>query len=175
MSSDTDHLDLPPFPRMTWDDCDWWDGTVDLSFGSDAILSVTPYDPSVSRIPTDYQCEAMTFQLAHGEQVFSAVLAALRPYYEEMRPRYHSFLGDDFETLMPAFATKEDLASLIDLRHVHIHPWSKGGIGYVGLQFGCTWDQEHGLGLMLHLDRVVEIGGADVSFAWSPDEADTPA
>lgn len=175
MSSATDNLDLPPFPRMTWDDCDWWDGTVDLSFGHDATLSVTPYDPSVSRTPADYQCEAMTFHLTHGERVFSAVLKALRPYYDEMRPRYRTFLGDEFEALMPAVGTKEDLASLIDLRHVHIHPWSKDGVGYVGLQFGCTWDQEHGLGLMMHLDRVVEIGGADASFAWSPAEADTPA
>jgi len=89
-----------------------------------------------------------------------------------MRPKYGSFLGDEFASLMPALTATEELALLIDLRHVHIHPWSKDGIGYVGLQFGCTWDQEHGLGLMMHLDRVVEIGGADVSFAWSPAEAD---
>jgi hypothetical protein len=171
--SDIDNLHLPPFPQMTWGDCDWWDGKVDLSFGQDAALTVTPYDPSVSRTPADYQCEAMMFHLTHGQRVFSAVLKALLPYYNKMRPRYRTFLGDGFDTLMPVVLTKENLAPLIGLGHVHIHPWSKDGIGYIGLQFGCTWDKEHGLGLMMHLDRVVEIGGADVSFGWSPAEADT--
>jgi hypothetical protein len=160
---------------MTWDDCDCWDGTISLTFGSEAALSVTPYDPSVSRIPADSQREAMAFQIDQGERVFAAVLAALRPYYDEMRPRYRSFLGCDLDPLMPAVTATEHLALLIDLRHVHVHPWSKEGIGYVGLQFGCTWDQEHGVGLLMHFDRVVEIGSADVSFAWSPAEADPTA
>ncbi|WAC18894.1 hypothetical protein OVA24_16810 [Luteolibacter sp. SL250] len=169
-----DHLDMPPFPSLVWDDCDWWDGIVDLSFGANAVLTVTPYDPSVSRIPSAYQSEALAFHLDEGERVFSVVLGALQAYYEGMRPRYRSFLGDGFESLMPALNNKEELIPLIDLREAHIHPWHKGGVGYVGLQFGCSWDQEHGLGLLMHLDRVVEIGGADVSFAWSPDEADAP-
>lgn len=145
---------------------------MELSFGPEAALSVTPYDPDVSRMPADYQCEAMRFHLEHGEEVYAAVLAALKPYYEEMRPRYRNFLGDAFESLMPALTVATDLSRLIDLCHVHIHPWTKDKVGYVGLQFGCTWDQEHGLGVMMHRDRVVEIGGTDVSFAWSPDEAD---
>ena len=117
----------------------------------------------------------MAFHLEHGEQVYSAVLAALRPYYDEMRPRFLSFLGTEADSLMPAVQALADLSDLIDLRHVHIHPWAKDDFGYVGLQFGCTWDQEHGFGVMMHRHRVVSIGSADVSFAWSPDETDDPA
>jgi len=175
MSNNHDRLDTPPFPVMKWDDCDWWDGSVDLLFGKSATLTVTPYDPSVSRIPSQAQCQAMTFHLEHGNQVFAAVLAALRPYYMEMRPRYLSFLGSNAESLMPSVHSAEDLHRLIDLRHVHVHPWTKDGVGYVDLQFGCTWDQEHGFGVLMHRDRVVSIGSADVSFAYSPDEADDPA
>jgi len=116
----------------------------------------------------------MAFLLEHEEQVYSAVLAALRPYYEEMRPQYLSFLGSESGTLMPPVGTSAELSHLIDLRHVHIHPWTKDGIGYFGLQFACTWDQEHGLGVMMCRDRVVSVGSADVSFAWSPNEADDP-
>ena len=29
MSNDSDHLHLPSFPAMTWDDCEWWNGTVE--------------------------------------------------------------------------------------------------------------------------------------------------
>lgn len=45
---------------------------------------------------------------------------------------------------------------------VHIHPREKSRVGYVGLQFGCTWDVEHGLGVMMHNDRVVDLGGGCV-------------
>ena len=175
MTSNPNNLDLPPFPAMRWDDCEWWDGEIDLVFGSNAALTVTPYDPSISRMPSEAQKHALTFQLEHGQDVFAAVLTALQPYYTEMRPRYQSFLGADAKALMPAIQSKEDLKKLIDLRHVHIHPWIKDGVGYVGLQFGCTWDREHGFGVMMHRDRVVSVGSADVSFAWSPDEADDPA
>lgn len=33
-------------------------------------------------------------------------------------------------------------------------------------------DQEHGPSVLMHRNRVIEIGGADVSFAGSPEEAD---
>lgn len=174
MANDPDYLDLTPFPAMRWDDCDWWAGSVDLIFGS-AGLTVTPYDPSISRMPSEFQRQAMAFHLEHGQEVFAAVLAALQPYYAEMRPRYLRFLGSEADSLMPAVQTSEELSQLIDLRQVHIHPWTKEGVGYVGLQFGCTWDREHGFGVLMHRDRVVSVGSADVSFAWSPDEADDPA
>lgn len=36
-------------------------------------------------------------------------------------------------------------------------------MAYVGYEFRCTWDEEHGMGVMTHKNRVVAIGGADVS------------
>jgi hypothetical protein len=175
MSSQPDELNLPPFPLMSWGDYDLWEGEIDLDCGGGAALSVTPYDPEASRQPEAFQCEAMAFHLARGSNVTLAVLAALLPYYQKMRPRYLNFLGEQANRLMPEAQAADELRSLIDLRHVHIHPWSRDGIGYVGLQFGCTWDVEHGLGFMMHLDRVVQTGGADVSFAWKPAESSPSA
>ncbi|PHS09983.1 MAG: hypothetical protein COA78_11665 [Blastopirellula sp.] len=172
MSSNIDQLDMSPFPTMNWDDCEWWEGDISLAFGKDTGLTVTPHDPSVSRLPSEAQRDALRYHLEHGEHIVSAVLDAFQPYYSEMRPRYVEFLGDEVDQLMPPISTRDQLRELIDLRQVHIHPWMKSGIGYVGLQFGCTWDLEHGVGVLLHLARVVDIGGADVSFAWAPEEAD---
>ena len=173
MSSNPDRLDQAPFPPMR-DDCDWWDGEVELSFGK-AGLTVTPYDPSVSRLPSPAQAAALEFQADRGARVFKSVLRSLGKFYDEMRPRYESFLGADFGRLMPVVEGAEALSSLIDLRQVHVHPWGLEGLAYVGLQFGCSWDAEHGFGVQMHRDRVVEIGSADASFAWAPDESDNPA
>lgn len=40
----------------------------------------------------------------------------------------------------------------------------KDGYAYVGYEFGCTWDEEHGLGFMTYKDRIVDFGGADSAF-----------
>ena len=40
----------------------------------------------------------------------------------------------------------------------------KDGIAYVGYEFGCIWDDEHGLGVMTHKTRIIDFGGADSSF-----------
>jgi hypothetical protein len=172
MTENADKLDLPPFPTMDWSDCDWWEGVIDLAIGRDADLNVTPYDPEASRYPSESQAAALRFNLEHGDRVTDAVLMATRQYYDEIRPRYVDFLGADVGELMPVLSDANELRELIDLAHVHIHPWTTAGIAYVGLQFSCTWDREHGLGVMMHRDRVVDIGGADVSFAWAPDEAE---
>ncbi|MGB1252604.1 MAG: DUF6985 domain-containing protein [Candidatus Promineifilaceae bacterium] len=165
-------LNHPRFPPMDWDDCESWTGDISLSFGNDADLNVTPYDSNISRMPTPAQGDALAFHIQNGDRVFTAVLEMLLPYYQRMRPKYVDYLGDDADQLMPEVTQHEALTPLIDLQQVHIHPWEKLGVGYVGLQFGCTWDIEHGLGVMMHNDRVVELGGADVAFAWEPQDAD---
>jgi hypothetical protein len=65
---------------------------------------------------------------------------------------------------------------LIGLSSVHVLSVAKDGIAYIGFEFGCTWDGEHGLGVMTHRDRVIEVGGADTSFlAWIAEQDAEPA
>jgi hypothetical protein len=172
MSTDTNLLTHPPFRPMRWDADGNWDGYIDLASNGMVGLTVTPTDPEVSRTPSPAQGVAYTFQLDNSPRIVESILTALLPHYQKMRPKYRDFLGAEFESLMPAVRSASDLASHIDLRQVYIHSWTKEGCAYVGWLFGCTWDAEHGLGAMLHRDRVVEIGSADVSFAWAPKEAE---
>jgi len=46
---------------------------------------------------------------------------------------------------------------------VIFHDVVRGKSPYVGFSFRCAWDREHGLGVMMHGLRVVEVGGADVA------------
>jgi hypothetical protein len=64
---------------------------------------------------------------------------------------------------MPDITTGEDLRPLIGLHSVNVHPLKKNGMPYLGFEFGCTWDEEHGLGVLTHGTRVVEVGGADTA------------
>jgi hypothetical protein len=182
-------LDRPPFPLLTWTQYETWEGSAvlpawrgfqsrkgpyaarDAQSPSDGVVQLTLGGESG---PTEYQSRAFRFQLEHGPQVVSAVLEALLPYYRQLRADWSDALADDEELAraMPEVSDDHDFRSLIGLAVVHVHPYCKGDLGYVGLEFGCTWDEEHGLGVMLHGARVVSIGAAAVSFAWKPDEAD---
>ncbi len=75
---------------------------------------------------------------------------------------------------MPSIIGPEELRHLIGLHQIHVLPWLRDGMSYVGLEFGCTWDDEHGFGILLHGSRVVDIGSADAAFAWQPAEAEIP-
>ncbi len=65
---------------------------------------------------------------------------------------------------MPDLAAPRDFERLIGLHTVHLHPLEKDGVPYVGFEFGCTWDEALGLGILMHGERPVDIGGADTAF-----------
>jgi hypothetical protein len=74
---------------------------------------------------------------------------------------------DELAEVMPEIERAEDLRKLMGLSSIHVLNAAKDETAYIGFEFGCTWDCEHGLGVMTHRTRVVEIGGADSSFlAW---------
>jgi hypothetical protein len=57
----------------------------------------------------------------------------------------------------------EDLKSLVGLHTVNVHQITRDGLPYIGYEFGCNWEEEHGLGALMHGTTVVQIGGADTA------------
>jgi hypothetical protein len=96
-------------------------------------------------------------------EISSSVLAYLVDEYPRLQEQY-GYKGRDKKELMPDVLVETDLRRLIGLHTVHIHQISKNGIPYAGFEFGCTWDEEHGLGILMHGTRPVRIGGADTAF-----------
>ena len=73
-----------------------------------------------------------------------------------------------------ALPKKLDRAALenhVALHTVHIDDVEHEGVAYVGYELHCSWDSEHGLGVLTHLDRIVEVGQADTAFiGWNADD-----
>ncbi len=65
---------------------------------------------------------------------------------------------------MPPIRSVEELRGAIGLGTVHILNVAEDGVAYVGLEFGCEWDEEHGMGVLMHRDRVLEVSQGDTSF-----------
>jgi hypothetical protein len=76
------------------------------------------------------------------------------------------------QTSLPKNMGRDTLESLIELTTIHIHWAERDGLAYVGYEFACTWDIEHGLGVLTHADRIVAVGRADTSFLSSIAERD---
>lgn len=179
-------IDLPPFPGLEWDEFFWrskivlpsWAGfqvreesgeSVGLDSTSDGEpdLFVHPKDHQAKTPPLPEQVEAFRFLLAHEVAVANAVLRAIFARYPEWRALFDD---DEYrdeeeeEDPMPEIEQPEQLHPLIGLSNVHVLNVAREGMAYIGFEFGCTWDEEHGLGVMTHRGRIIEVGGADTSF-----------
>lgn len=120
--------------------------------------------------PTHEQIAAYSFLKSNDESIAEAILNRIFDEYPVMRERYTDFLGDSLAEDMPEIQRPDDLKSLVGLSSVHFHRTSKAGLAYVGFALGCTWDIEHGLGVMMHKNRIIEFGGADTSILeWIAD------
>jgi hypothetical protein len=100
--------------------------------------------------------------LDHETDVAGAVLEALFERYPEEQAAYA--VDDDEEgASLPDIDDPSGLRTLIGLSNVHLLSVVKDGVAYVGFEFGCAWDAEHGAGVMTHLGRVVAVGQADTA------------
>jgi hypothetical protein len=73
---------------------------------------------------------------------------------------FYDYPGEEKADLMPDIGSASDLRTLVRLHMVYVHSVQKDGIPYAGFSFGCTWEPEHGLGIMMHGTRTVRIGSA---------------
>jgi hypothetical protein len=181
-SIDRDTLSLPPLPTLKWDDYSWvtsimlpsWEGfqsrqgpynSIDeliTSDGSITLMLHTPdNEPSTLSIE---QVVAYQHLIEHQEYIRDSLLQAIFAEYPTWQEEYAlDFSAEEAEEVMPHIQSPEQLKDLIGLSIVHIHTDAKDGIAYVGYEFGCNWEEEHGLGAMTHAGRVVDIGGADTA------------
>jgi hypothetical protein len=133
-------------------------------------LTVESPDDSIPSSPSEAQVKGFCYMRDNEIAVQNQVLKAIFDVYPKWREDYRDFLGEDLDRQMPVLNTPADLKRLIGLSTVHILDDEKDGLAYVGFEFGCTWEEEHGLGVMTIGDRVVEVGSAEESFGVSSEE-----
>ena len=71
------------------------------------------------------------------------------------------FYADDL--LIPELTARDGLKSLIALYSLSVFDH----LGILGFCFGCTWDLEHGLGVLVREGKVIEVGENDITW-WGP-------
>jgi len=173
-------VNVPPFPVLSWNGASWegqvvlpaWKGfpvrlgpygTPTAAETSDGNVRLHVAPPDGDGRPSNDQVAAFRFLQDHDATVRDNILRAIYVNYPALQNEY-GYDTDEAAALMPDLAAPADLRRLIALLTLHIHKSTWDGAAYVGFEFGCTWDGEHGLGVLTHRGRMVEVGGAEVSF-----------
>ena len=102
------------------------------------------------------QVNAVEYVMANAAQIRDLMLNA----FWEKYPEWQEFYGED----IPDLKSADDFKKYLGLSIVHILPSAQDGMAYIGYEFGCDWEEEHGIGVMTFRDKILEIGMADTAF-----------
>lgn len=146
--------------------------------------TVTIHIEPLADIPSPEQIQALQFVFENEQLVGTNILNAVLEIYPEQRRIFRQAYGyssemseeekDDFEEEygfdVPEISNPEELKAIIKLHTIHIKSTARDGLAYMGYEFECNWDEEHGLGVMTHGSRVIEVEQAEVSFGCVAEE-----
>jgi hypothetical protein len=134
-----------------------------------------PSEGMSEEAPTSVQVATLQEVVQRQADLLTPVLTAMRQRYAAVRPRYLS-VAPELASVMPPSPDASAFARLHRLTALHVHSIRKNGRAYVGFSFRASWDPEHGLGVLMHGKRVVDVGGADTAFiGWNAEQdSDAP-
>jgi hypothetical protein len=179
----TPPLTVAPFPALEWEEF-FWSATVTLPAWEGLQCRLGPYASRVGRKasdgtvrlsvstpfgqkqapPSPEQATAYRDLVARQRAIRDSILQAIFHEYPDYRAScIADYDLDESDETVPVLDRPEQLKDLIGLSGVLIHRVAREGVAYVGYEFGCVWEKEHGLGAMVHQDRVVTVGHADVA------------
>ena len=145
-------------------------GAVKIVFAPDGRPTIDVEAPLDTPL-TEAELALVERFLDREPEISAAVLRSLYDAYPGLQAEY-GYEGEERRAFMPDLKDPGGLKHLIGLHMVHVQPLEKDGMPYVGYEIGCTWDDEHGVGILMHGERTVSIGGADEAFMLSIAERD---
>ena len=91
-----------------------------------------------------------------------ALDAVFDDYYKKCYDDIWEFAGGEphDKLILPDPADSSVIENIIRFYSIHIHAEP----GRFGLEGQCTWDDEHGIGILIEYDKVLSVGGASTSF-----------
>lgn len=126
------------------------DGTIRLDFGG-----INP------GFPRDWEPEvrAYNYLVENQQAVRDSILLRLIEKWEWLKETYYLDPEDDPDVpdITPANREGFDLRPFIGPQSVGFVEETKDGEAYTEWTFNCTWDPEHGLAVITHRDRVIDL------------------
>jgi hypothetical protein len=174
--------DLPTFPEFTLQRRFWvtsanlpaWSGyqvrggpygSVSANGRSDGTVKLQFAPEGRDAAPLkEHEIELMRWVIDNQAAVHDAMLERLFAEYPGIREQFKGFFGkEERKRVLPKIRFLEKLKELVGVHCIHVHPIAKDGKPFIGVELGCAWDAEHGLGVLLHGAKALEVGGADTA------------
>jgi|SRR5262249_39019356 len=149
-------------------------GAQDAATPSDGLVRIVFAPEGRGTEPlTSSEVSSVVWAIENEATLSKALILSLLKEYPSLQQQY-GYSDREKDELMPDIKSADHLRALIGLHCLNVHPIQKHGIPYVGFEFGCTWDEEHGLGVLMHGTRTLKIGGADTAILlWIAQEDET--
>jgi hypothetical protein len=153
--------------NLTLQDEIWWADRRVLSSWAGYQSRFGPYTSIDKPTPSDGTIKFVFAPDGRGIDPLSAAELKLISWFEMHEPDVSAAVKQAILAWCPPFAAEhiaheDDLKRYIGLYSVNIHQLL-GDVPYIGYEFGCNWEEEHGLGVMMHGTRLVDIGDADTA------------
>jgi hypothetical protein len=174
--------ELPTFPEFNWDQHFWvtsaklpaWAGyqirsgpygNVSAQGRSDGTVQILFAPEGRDEGPlSDRERDLVKWLIDNQDSVHDAMLERLFDEYPTMREQCLDLFGkDEAKRVLPKLRSPNQLKDIVGISSINVHQIEQDGRPFIGVELDCTWEIEHGVGILLHGDQPLEIGGADTA------------
>ncbi len=113
--------------------------------------------------PTPRHKKGLKFLKSNQMEILNSMLNALLLEYPQMQTEYQ-YSEEEKNDFMPNITSVEEFAELLSPTVIYIQSKYEDDFPYIGYSFHCSWDSEHGLGVLMYKDKVIKIGDASIVF-----------
>ena len=152
-----------------------WEGTIQLDFWegffeTNGSISLNIGGNKLIKEVNETHINGYYYLIDNQSIILNSILYSLKEIYYKLQEEYN-YNGNEKSKYMPDIPNNEGFKNLLKPYKIFILDISKDKMPYIGFQFQCTWDYEHGLGVMTHNGIIVKIADADISFlSWIAEE-----
>lgn len=129
-----------------------------LHFGSDIVdFDVNKFRKKQSVVAT------LEYVASHQAELQKAVTKAIKKEYQKALADKEAFDPQFVDEILPPVANDQQLLGLVTPVSINVFETAKDSYHFVGFEFECTWDEEHGIGVVTHKLKVVAHGNASTA------------
>lgn len=151
--------------QLTLEDDLWWSTTLRLPAWAGYQSRFSPYTSVDKPEPSDGTAKFVVGPDGRGGGPLSADELTLIQWFDNNEPAVSAAVQTAIRGSCPSdlILSEADLKQNCGLYSVYLHQLIHSGLPYIGYELGCTWEEEHGLGVLMHGTRLVAIGDADTA------------
>jgi|SRR5579871_1220871 len=174
--------DLPAFPEFKWNEYFWvtsarlpaWAGYqirngpyggVSASGRTDGTVQILFAPEGRGDEPlSDHEVRLVEWVINNQDAIHHSMLEKLFEEYPSMREQALDWFDEDeAKKVLPKIRFPNQLKDIVGISSINVHKIEQDGKPFIGIELGCTWEIEHGVGILLHGEKALEIGGADTA------------